>query len=57
MNSVAERRNVILKDMVRNIISHSTLLELHLGEALETTSCILKKVPTKAIAKHLMSFE
>ena len=48
MNGVAERRIRTLKDMVRNMICHSTLLESLWGEALKTTTYILNRVPTKA---------
>nr|CAN66083.1 hypothetical protein VITISV_028833 [Vitis vinifera] len=51
MNGVAERRNRTLKDMVRSMISHSTLLEKLWGEALKTAAYILNRVPTKAAAK------
>ena len=51
MNGVAERRNKTLKDMVRSMISHSTLPESLWGEALKTTTYILNRVPTKVAAK------
>ncbi|RVW24315.1 Retrovirus-related Pol polyprotein from transposon TNT 1-94 [Vitis vinifera] len=51
MNGVAERRNRTLKDMVRSMISHSTLPEKLWGEALKTAAYILNQVPTKAAAK------
>ncbi|RVW75445.1 Retrovirus-related Pol polyprotein from transposon TNT 1-94 [Vitis vinifera] len=51
MNGVAERRNRTLKDMVRSMISHSTLPEKLWGEALKTVAYILNRVPTKAAAK------
>ncbi|KAL6351159.1 hypothetical protein AAG906_031745 [Vitis piasezkii] len=51
MNGVAERRNRTLKDMVRSMISHSTLPEKLWGEALKTAAYILNRVPTKAAAK------
>ena len=50
-NGVAERRNYTLKDMVRSMISHSTLLESLWGEAIKTAVYILNKVPSKAVAK------
>ena len=50
MNGVAERRNRTLKDMVRSMISHSTLPESLWGEALKTAAYILNRVPTKATA-------
>ena len=51
MNGVAERRNRTLKDMVRSMISHSSLPESLWGEALKTAAYILNRVPTKAAAK------
>ncbi|KAK9714501.1 hypothetical protein RND81_06G099300 [Saponaria officinalis] len=51
MNGVAERRNRTLKDMVRSMISHSTLPVLLWGEALKSAAYILNRVPTKAAAK------
>ena len=40
MNNISKRRNQTLKDMVRNMISHSTLPESLWGEALKTTAYI-----------------
>ena len=51
MNGVAERRNRTLKDMVRSMISHSSLPESLRGDALKTTTYILNRVPSKAVAK------
>ena len=51
MNGVVERRNRTLKDMVRSMISHSTLPKSLWGEALKTPTYILNKVPTKATTK------
>ena len=51
MNGVADRRNRTLKDMVRSMISHSSLPESLWGEALKTASYILNRVPSKAVAK------
>ena len=51
MNGVAERRNRILKDMVRSMISHSTLPQSLWGEALKTATYLLNRVPTKATGK------
>ena len=48
MNGVAEQRNRTLKDMVRSMISHSSLPESLWGEALKTTIYILYRVPSKA---------
>lgn len=50
-NGVAERRNRTLKDMVRSMISHSTLLKSLWGETIKTTVYILNRVPSKAVAK------
>ncbi|RZC20264.1 Retrovirus-related Pol polyprotein from transposon TNT 1-94 [Glycine soja] len=51
MNGVVERRNRTLKDMVRSMISHSSLPESLWGEALKTTTYILNRVPSKAVNK------
>ena len=51
MNGVSERRNRILKDMVRSMISHSSLPESLWGETLKTTVYIFNRVPTNATAK------
>ena len=51
MNGVAERRNRMLKDMVRSMINHSNLPISLWGEALKTATYILNRVPTKATAK------
>ncbi|RVW84956.1 Retrovirus-related Pol polyprotein from transposon TNT 1-94 [Vitis vinifera] len=50
-NGVAERRNRTLKDMVRSMISHSTLPESLWGETIKTVVYILNRVPSKAVAK------
>ncbi|KAF7822057.1 Retrovirus-related Pol polyprotein from transposon TNT 1-94 [Senna tora] len=50
-NGVAERRNRMLKDMVRSMISHSSLPDSLWGEALKTAVYILNRVPTKAVTK------
>ncbi|RDX66927.1 hypothetical protein CR513_54256, partial [Mucuna pruriens] len=51
MNGVTEQQNRTLKDMVRSMISHSSLPESLWGEALKTIVNILNRVPTKAINK------
>ncbi|KAL8121654.1 hypothetical protein AgCh_018403 [Apium graveolens] len=51
MNGVAERRNHTLKDMVRSMISHSSLPESLWEDALKTGIYILNRVPTKAVAE------
>ena len=48
---VAERRNRTLKDMVRSMISHSSLPNSLWGEALKTAVYILNRVPSKAVNK------
>ena len=50
MNGVSERRNITLKDIVRSVISQSTLPEFLWG-ALKTIAYILNRVPTKAAIK------
>ena len=50
-NGVAERRNCTLKDMVRSMISHSSLPESLWGEVVKTAVYVLNKVPSKAVAK------
>ena len=51
MNGVAERQNRTLKEMVRAMMSHSTLPNSMWGEALKTAVHIINKVPTKSIKK------
>ena len=51
MNGVAERHNRTLKDMVRSMISHSTLPESLWGKALKIAAYILNRVPTKKVVK------
>src|SRR2546430_17071377 len=51
MNCVFERRNRTLKDMLRSMISHSTLPKSLWAEALKIAAHILNRVPTKATAK------
>ena len=55
MNGVAERQNKTLNDIVRSMISHSSLLESLWGEALETITYILYRVPSKTIVKTFIS--
>ena len=50
-NGVVERRNRTLKDMVRSMINHSTLLESLWGKAVKIIVYILNRVPSKAVAK------
>jgi len=56
MNGVTERRNMTLKDMVRSMISHSTLPESLWGEVIKIAGYILNRVPTKAAAKTPYEF-
>ena len=51
MNGLVERQNRTLQDMVRNMISHYTLLKSLWGEALKTTTYILNRVQTKVVVK------
>jgi hypothetical protein len=51
MNGVAERRNQTLMEMMRNIISHTSLPLNFWGEALKTTTYILNRVPTNTANK------
>ena len=50
-NGVAERRNRTLMDMVRSMISYSTLPVSFWGDALKTAVYILNRVPTKVVPK------
>ncbi|GJS14223.1 zinc finger, CCHC-type containing protein [Tanacetum coccineum] len=50
-NGVSERRNRTLLDMVRSMMSQTTLPKSFWDYALETASCILNKVPTKKVEK------
>ena len=46
-----ERRNHTLKDMIRSMISHTTLPELLWSEALKTAIYLLSRVPSKTVTK------
>ena len=48
-NGVAERRNRTLMDMVRSMLSHSTLHVNLWMEALKTAAHILNRVPSKSV--------
>ena len=50
-NGVAERRNKTLLDMVRSMLSYSTLPISFWEYALNTTMYLLNLVPTKSVAK------
>ncbi|VFQ77366.1 unnamed protein product [Cuscuta campestris] len=49
LNGVSERRNRTLLDMVRSMISLTTLLESFWGYALKTAAHTLNRVPSKAV--------
>jgi hypothetical protein len=51
MNGVAERRNRTLMEMVRSMISHTSLPLNLWGETLKTATYILNRIPTKAANK------
>ena len=48
-NGVAKRRNQILLDMVRSMMSYASLPNSFWGYALETAQYILNWVPSKAV--------
>ncbi|GJW34177.1 hypothetical protein Tco_0054209 [Tanacetum coccineum] len=50
-NGVSERRNRTLLDMVRSVMSQTTLPKSFWDYALETDACILNMVPTKKVEK------
>ncbi|RVW73223.1 Retrovirus-related Pol polyprotein from transposon TNT 1-94 [Vitis vinifera] len=50
-NGVVERRNRTLLDMVRCMLSNSSLPEFLWGEALRTAAYILNQVPSKSVPK------
>nr|GEV03387.1 hypothetical protein [Tanacetum cinerariifolium] len=50
-NGVSERRNRTLLDMVRSMMSQTTLSKSFWDYALETVACILNMVPTKKVDK------
>ncbi|GJV83657.1 retrotransposon protein, putative, ty1-copia subclass [Tanacetum coccineum] len=50
-NGVSERRNQTLLDMVRSMMSQTTLPKSFWDYALETAVCILNMVPTKKVDK------
>ena len=51
-NRVAEQRNGTLLDIVRSMMSYSTLPNSFWGYVLQTIADILNIVPSKAIQKH-----
>ena len=50
-NGVAERRNRTLLDMVRCMLSHSSLPDFLWGDAIKTAVYILNQVPSKSVPK------
>jgi hypothetical protein len=52
-NGVPERRNCILMDMIRSMLSYSTLPIGLWMEALKTTIHILNRVTSKSVSKIL----
>jgi hypothetical protein len=50
-NEVAERRNRTLMDMVRSMLSYSTLPISLWMDALKTAIHILNRVPSKSVSK------
>ena len=55
LNGVAERRNRTLMEMVRSMMSYSSVPISLCGEALKTAMYILNRVPSKAVPKKLLS--
>ena len=51
-NGVAERRNCTLMEMVRSMMSYSSVPISLWGEALKTAMYILNRVPSKAVPKN-----
>jgi len=52
-NGVAERRNRTVKNMVRTMTAHTTLLESLWSEALKTTVYLFNREPSKTVIKTL----
>ena len=50
-NGVAERQNHTLKDMVRTMIAHTTLLESLWSETLKTVVYSPNRIPSKTVTK------
>ena len=50
-NGVAERRNMTMLDMMRSMLSNSSLLKSFWGYALQTTVYLINRVPSKSIPK------
>ena len=50
-NGVSERRNRTLLDMVRSMMSNTTLPKIFWGHALETAALTINRVPSKSVEK------
>ena len=50
-NDVSEKRNQTLLDMVRSMMGFASLLISFWGYALESTSYLLNKIPSKSVIK------
>ena len=55
-NGVSERRNRTLLDMVRSMLSYSSLPESFWGYALETAAYILNLVPSLYMVRSMLSY-
>ena len=55
-NGVSERRNRTLLDMVRSMLSYSSLPESFWGYAVETAAYILNLVPSKSVTKNPQNY-
>ena len=50
-NGVAKRRNQTMRDMIRSILSYSSLPVSLWGYALRTAAYILNRIPSKSVHK------
>jgi hypothetical protein len=50
-NGVSKRRNRTLLDMVRSMMSNTTLSKIFWGHTLETTALTINRVPSKSVEK------
>ena len=50
-NGISERRNRTLLDMVRSMMSNTTLPKMFWGHALETAALTINRVPSKSVEK------
>jgi hypothetical protein len=55
-NGVAERRNRTLMDMVRSMMSNTSLPTFLWGDALKTDVYILNRVPSKFVPKTPLNY-